>query len=293
VNYGQIESCRDAEGVLVISGGDVLVPWWSFTKTVLATAILRLVEDGRLSLDVRSPGEPYAVHQLLQHTAGLGDYGELGTYRAAVARNERAWQVAELLERAEASRLRYPPGAGWRYSNIGYLKLRQRIEAVTGHDLARSLAELIFEPMKMEATRVAMGPADLRDVEMGGKRGFDPRWVYHGLLVGPLDDATFFLQRLMDGTLLSQAMLAEMRTGHDLPQFASEVSIEPSYGLGLMLGKASPGFSVNGHAGGGPGSTVAIFGRQEEKGVVAAGVWRPYENGQETQAAVVRLLAAA
>jgi len=246
-----------------------------------------------LSLDEPLPGEPFSIRQLLQHTSGLGDYGELAEYHEAVARDDTPWSVEELLIRAEASRLRYPTGGGWRYSNIGYLKLRQRIEEVTNLNLGAALAELVFKRAGMNRARVAATAFDLADVNMGAARGYDPRWVYHGLVVGPLDEATLFLQRLMAGTLLSAEMLGEMRTGYDLPEFASATTSAPSYGLGLMLGEAAPGLRVSGHAGGGPGSSLAVFGRERAEGIVAAGIWRPDEKGDEAQRAVTRLLSAA
>lgn len=288
-----IVSLRGADGALLTSGGNVLVPWWSFTKPILATAVLRLVQAGRLSLDTRLPGEPFSIRQLLQHTSGLGDYGELAEYHEAVARGDTPWSVEELLIRAEASRLRYPTGAGWRYSNIGYLKLRQRIEEATNLDLGAALAELVFQPTGMNRARVAANAFDLAEVNMGAAQGYDPRWVYHGLVVGPLDEATLFLKRLLEGALLSAEMLREMRTGHDLPEFASATASAPSYGLGLMVGEATPGLRVSGHAGGGPGSSLAVFGREGPDGIVAAGVWRPDEKGDEAQSAVTRLLSAA
>ncbi len=45
-------------------------PWWSFTKTVLAVAAMRLVEAGKLQLDTPRPHKPYTLRQLLTHRAG-------------------------------------------------------------------------------------------------------------------------------------------------------------------------------------------------------------------------------
>jgi CubicO group peptidase (beta-lactamase class C family) len=50
---------------------DALFPWWSITKTVLAAAVLRLADSGRLSLDNFYRDRPHTIRQLLQHTAGL------------------------------------------------------------------------------------------------------------------------------------------------------------------------------------------------------------------------------
>jgi CubicO group peptidase (beta-lactamase class C family) len=65
--------------------GATIEPWWSFTKCVIVAAVLRLVQDGRLRLDDLLKAQPYCLRQLLQHRAGLSDYGVLPEYHAAVA----------------------------------------------------------------------------------------------------------------------------------------------------------------------------------------------------------------
>ena len=113
----------DAEGALTQVGTTDCVPWRSFTKTVLSFAALRLVEKDSLSLDGNLPGLPYSLRQLLRHEAGLPDYGGIGQYHADVAAGKAPWPIEKLLAIVDADRLRYPPGAGWGYSNIGYLRV--------------------------------------------------------------------------------------------------------------------------------------------------------------------------
>lgn len=62
--------------VVKTSGLTDRVPWWSFTKTALAIAVLLLVEDGLLQLDEKLPDEAFNTRQLLRHEAGLPDYRE-------------------------------------------------------------------------------------------------------------------------------------------------------------------------------------------------------------------------
>jgi CubicO group peptidase (beta-lactamase class C family) len=76
------------------------VPWWSFTKTELATAALQRVAQERFRLDEPFDGRPFTLRQLLQHRAGVPDYGDLPSYHAAVQRREKPWDVAQLLDRA-------------------------------------------------------------------------------------------------------------------------------------------------------------------------------------------------
>jgi len=245
------------DGTLSSEDAATDVPWWSFTKTVIAAAALALVRDGRLALDKALPGG-YTPRQLLQHRAGLCDYGPLADYHAAVARNEDAWSTGELLERANARRLIYPPGTGWTYSNIGYLFVRRLIEGATGEGLGAALDRLVLQPLDIAHARFAATRTDLDGV--AGMRGYDPRWVYHGLLVGPLADAALLLHRLMAGKLLPPDLMSAMCTRHplDVPT-AGRPWLAPGYGLGLMTGGIAGGGTVAGHTGGGPGCVVAIY----------------------------------
>jgi CubicO group peptidase (beta-lactamase class C family) len=207
------------------SNADAVVPWWSFGKTVIAAAALALVQEKRLALDAPLADRRYTLRQLLQHRAGLTDYGALAAYHAAVAAGEAPWPVALLLERTDAQRLRYEPGHDWGYSNIGYLFVRELIERTCGLALGDALAKLVLRPLRISNVQLARDPADLKDVHMGVP-SYHPGWVYHGLLVGPLREAALLLDRLMRGALLGPDLLAQMgepywldtglRTGRDV-----------------------------------------------------------------------------
>jgi CubicO group peptidase (beta-lactamase class C family) len=236
------------------------VPWWSFTKTVLATAALVLVRDGRLQLDQPLAGRPYSLRQLLQHRAGLTDYGSLPAYHQAVARHGDAWPVGELLERNNAGQLLQAPGERFAYSNIGYLFVRQLIEDATGQDMGAALNHLVLRPLGIERVRLATRRADLADVSMGENHDYDPGWVYHGLLVGPLRQAALLLDRLMSGTLLPPDLKAAMLERHPVGgAIAGRPWTTPGYALCLMSGGIAGGGEMTGHTGSGPGTTIAVY----------------------------------
>ena len=71
----------DARGRLHPGSSTAVVPWWSFTKTLIAACALRLVEDGRLALDAPLAAGPYTLRHLLQHRAGTGAAGQLRPLR--------------------------------------------------------------------------------------------------------------------------------------------------------------------------------------------------------------------
>ncbi|HEX4377546.1 MAG TPA: serine hydrolase domain-containing protein [Steroidobacteraceae bacterium] len=249
-------------------GTDAAVPWWSFTKTVIAAAALTLVRDGRLALDECLSEQPFTLRQLLRHQAGLTDYGYLSEYHAAVSRGDEPWTQVDMLTRADARRLRYPPGEGWSYSNIGYLYIRQLIEAETGLDLNAALHRLILIPLEVTRPRMVDTRAALRDA-VGNLAGvsrdeaihdYHPRWVYHGLLAGPLPDAAVLLDRLLTGTHLPAHLLQAMHESHPFPgPFPGRPWLMPGYGLGLMTGTVEGGSALAGHTGAGPGSVIAVY----------------------------------
>lgn len=251
------------------NGGDLTVPWWSFGKTILAATALRLVEQRRLSLDDKLGA--YTLRQLLRHEAGLADYGGVAAYHQAVAAGDAPWSEDELMARADADRPLYPAGAGWTYSNIGYLRVRTLIEDAFGAGLEVAAKALVFEPLGAWDARLASRPEDLVDVEMGSARGYHPGWVYHGLFVGPLRTAATLLDGLMGAASpLSTASLAAMRETYALSQFATPPWTTPAYGLGLMCSATKDGWAVEGHTGGGPGTHVAIYRRTDGRSRTAA-----------------------
>jgi CubicO group peptidase (beta-lactamase class C family) len=253
------------------------VPWWSFTKTVIAAAALVLVDEGRLALDQPLGLEGYTLRQLLQHRAGLPDYGPVAAYHAAVARHDDAWTPAELLERARARELVFRPGQGWAYSNIGYLLVRRQIEWATGVSLGEALARVVLRPLGIRGPRVAMRRDDLANVEMGTAEHYDPQWVYHGLLVGTLKDAAFLLHGLMSGGLLPRELQSAMLDAHPLPGevVAGRPWTSPGYGLGLMISGTVEGNRLAGHTGVGPGSVIAVFHSLSSRGTRTAAAFSP------------------
>src|SRR3712207_4391001 len=80
-----------------------------------------------------------------------------GDLRAAP---DRPWTADEFLARTLPLGLRFPPGQGWAYSNIGFLLVRRAIERLTQRSLRESLAELVFRPSGLEQTFVAESPTD-------------------------------------------------------------------------------------------------------------------------------------
>ena len=218
-----------------------MVPWWSFTKTVLAATALSLVRDGLIRLDDPVLDQPFTLRQLLRHEAGLADYGELAQYHAAVSNNEPAWPANEMMQRLDGAQLRYSPGTGWRYSNVGYWFIARLIERLTDLTLDDAVIQRALCPLGLSNVRFAKTRADLQATHTASSSNCDPAWVYHGLLIGP-------------GLLLE--MQTARRLGGPIP---GRPWITPGYGLGVMQGSIDGGYSLCGHTGCGPGSVIAVY----------------------------------
>ena len=245
---------------LVPCGEGALVPWWSFTKTAIAAAALALVSQGRLHLDAPIPARPFTLRQLLQHRAGLPDYGGLTDYHQAVAAGADPWPEQELLERVSARTLVTQPGGRFLYSNVGYLLVRGIIEQAAGLPLALALQRLVFDPLALTRTRLATQVADLDATAWGNTRRYHPGWVYHGLLIGPASEAATLLHRLLGGALLPPPLLNAMCAGQPVGgPMPDRPWRSAAYGLGLMRGICDPAACYIGHSGAGPGSTAAIY----------------------------------
>jgi len=248
-----------------------LVPWWSVSKTVLAAAALVLVEHRKLDLNAPIANAPYTLRQLLQHTSGLPDYGPNPEYHKAVGAGESPWTVDELLHRVNASTLLFAPGTRFSYSNIGYLFVRRIIERAVDADLNDALRALVLDPLGIEGAFVANAPEHFDATIWGNAQRYDPRWVYHGCVVGSLSCAATWLHRLIHGRLLAPgtrtAML--MPGSYDADAKASE---DFGYGLGLMNEPVRPGERLVGHAGLGPGSTITVFSALNLRRTFAAAI---------------------
>ncbi|HXZ31463.1 MAG TPA: serine hydrolase domain-containing protein [Terriglobales bacterium] len=143
----------------------------SVGKQFTATAVMMLVEEGKIGLD--DPVTKYlkggpttwnqvTIRELLSHTAGLTDYPKDFDFR-------RDYTEAQLLKIVEGIPLAFTPGTKWSYSNLGYLTLGIVIHQVTGRFYGEFLREQIFQPLGMSTTRI-ISEADIVPNRASGYR---------------------------------------------------------------------------------------------------------------------------
>lgn len=133
----------------------------SDSKQFVATAIMMLVEEGKLSLD--DPVSKYldgtprqwkkiTIRHLLTHTSGIPDYINENIPPLHPWLSGYDQGVLNALARRP---LHFAPGTDWRYSNSNYHLLGMIIRKVTGESYSEFLRERIFEPLGMTQTCVS------------------------------------------------------------------------------------------------------------------------------------------
>jgi len=275
------ESARDEPGYLA----------YSITKTFTAALVLQLRDEGRLTLDDRlarwlpriTGSERISLRQLLNHTAGVPDYGGLRAYHDEVrASPSTPWSFERFAAETFDKGLRFEPGSGWAYSNPGYMLLRHIAEQVADRAYGTLIAERIARPLGLVRTFVpesledlsSLAPASSRVLSRDGaprevRDHYHPGWVSHGVVASTPSEVARFFDALFRARLVSPSSLQELTTLVPVPGNLAESGhwAQPSYGLGIMGDPASRWGLLCGHNGGGPGYRTAAYHAPDLGGV--------------------------
>jgi CubicO group peptidase (beta-lactamase class C family) len=127
----------------------------SVTKQFTAVAILKLQEEGKLSVnDTISKYFPQiqhakriTIHHLLTHTSGLYNYTNDTIFW--LHEIERPSSQRQMIARFANQPLDFEPGTKFSYSNSGYVLLGYIIEKASGKPYEQYLRETIFRPLGM------------------------------------------------------------------------------------------------------------------------------------------------
>jgi len=238
----------------------------SISKPVTALAVLKLVQSGRLNLDVdanqylkswKIPDNGFTaqskvtVRELLNHTGGVTVAG-FGGY-AYGTQLPTLLQILNGIAPANSppTRVDLVPGTTWRYAGGGYVILRQLLMDVTGEPFEKLMQEIILEPLGMSHSTFEqpLTPALLADVAMPTAldgRAFKPR-IYPEMAPDGLWTTASDLGRYIIGV---QQALAGRRESV-ISQPTAEAMLTPGrnhWGLGPIVGddERHPFFTFNG-----------------------------------------------
>ncbi|MEU2794224.1 serine hydrolase domain-containing protein [Streptomyces sp. NPDC007100] len=263
----------------------------SITKPFIATVVLQLAAERRLSLDdtvekwlpglVRgngNDGRTITLRQLLNHTSGLPNYTLDPDFEAESTGSrfpEHRYDnhtPQELL----AVALKYPrtsvPGAKAVYSNTGYVLAGLVIEKVTGRSYAEEVTRRLIEPLELGETSFPGSGVTMPDPHpVAYSRLLDPapdapvvdateqNMTYLGAagdMISTTGDLLRFQQALMRGELLPGAQMKELLTV--VPAAGGF-----SFGLGIGTTTLSCGVEVVGKTGRANGSMSVLIGTRD------------------------------
>ncbi|MGW8729920.1 serine hydrolase domain-containing protein [Streptomyces sp. NPDC055808] len=258
----------------------------STTKTFVATVVLQLVGEKRISLDQRveqllpgvvsgagNDGRTITVRDLLRHTSGLPEYVSdvlpEPTAESYFANRWRGYKPAELVSLAMRHAPDFPAGTQWAYSNTNYVLAGMIIEKVTGRTWEQQVHDRILRPLGLRHTDtpgtdpVLPFPhaANYQQFTVNGPlvdttvpyRPFDSG--ADGSMTGTARDLNRFFSALAAGELLKPAELAAMRTTVAMPDDSGHPQGTRD-GLGVFFNPLSCGGGYLGHGGNGFGYEV-------------------------------------
>jgi D-alanyl-D-alanine carboxypeptidase len=234
----------------------------SNTKTFVAVAALKLVEQGQLDLDapisqtlplhlqtLLSDGgydvDAITARMLLQHTSGLADHAQLQVYFDQVmADPQRLWsredQVSLAMSEGEAAGA---PGERFAYSDTGYVLLGAIIENVHGAPMADAIRELSgIDQLGLRATwweafepEPEGAPARFPQVAFGlPLSDINPSVDLYGGggLISNLDDLAQYHHAAASGALFEDATLNAALIS---PSPQSQANGQGGYGMGFFI----------------------------------------------------------
>lgn len=242
----------------------------SITKTLVATMVVQMADDGLLALDDRLgdhlPATPMGadatIRDLLSHRSGLPNYTDVATFGQRIFLDRDTALAAQDVLGYAADGEATPAGRFF-YSNTNYILLGQLIERVDGRKLNQSLSVRVTDPLGLDHTSFALdsplpdGAAAGWSREFGLQGGTDAAltallssaWAAGAVVSTPAELATI-IQALLSGRLTSDAGLAAMSDTGDA-----------NYGLGLVRIDLIDGAVGYGHGGAIPGFNSFMVGR--------------------------------
>ena len=273
----------------------------SIVKQFTAATVLKLVEEGKMSLDdpvsrfipdYPQPGAKATVRQLLNHTSGIQDFSKIPGW---ISRNRhRPLTTEQLLAVFRDLPPKARPGTAWEYNNGGYVLLGAIIERVTGKAWHEAMDERIMKPLGLGSISHP-APGALDDLAARGYTDDDGKQVPIALshlniahaaggLQGSVADMARWAQALHHGKVVRADLYKEMTSPARLADGSTE-----SYGMGLRLRqvRGRPAL-VHGGAGGGLDTDSAYIPSDD----LFVAVFANSDDPQTDTASVVRRLAA-
>lgn len=220
----------------------------SISKQFVSAAILKLVEEGKISLtDTIQKYVPYfptkkypiTIHHLLSQTSGIPEYFILEDDELYLLAKEHT--PKEIISYYKDEPLSFKPREKWEYSNSNYPLLGAALEKITGISLQKYLKIHFFDPLKMNSTAIGYRKTTKKkSIPVGydhkdGKLFPGPKIIGSamyaaGRIVSTVDDLFLWSQELKNKTIISEFIFNQLTTEKTIAS-----GEKTGYGYGLFL----------------------------------------------------------
>jgi D-alanyl-D-alanine carboxypeptidase len=201
----------------------------SVTKQFAAAAVLKLAEDGKLSLDDPLTkfvpgypgGEKVSVRMLLNHTSGIRSYTDMPGFMEGPI--QKTVTTAQLIDTFKNEKPDFAAGEGWRYNNSGYVLVGAVIEAISGMTWHAYMQKAFFTPLGMKHTGFGDETVAVIPGHVIGYTLANDRWAVAGYLsmtqpnaggalVSTVDDLLRWNRAVHEGKVLASNSYRSMIT---------------------------------------------------------------------------------
>jgi D-alanyl-D-alanine carboxypeptidase len=247
----------------------------SLTKTMTATLLLQLVQEGRVSLDdpiskyvPDAPNGTATLRQVADMTSGIPSYTASEAFdKRFFADPESVWTPTELVDTAKSLPPDFAPGQGWQYSNTNYVLLGLVIEKVLAKPIGDVFADRIFTRLGMDESSWPGGSVEIPDPHVdgltdqgqpSGQTVDSTRWnpsfaSTAGAVISTIDDLQTWGEALFTGRGILDASTQQLRRDSIL---TSPPPNTPTAGYGIGIGNRDGWW---GHDGDFPGFNTSLF----------------------------------
>lgn len=266
----------------------------SNTKSVVATVVLQLVDEGKLKLDDKlitffpkwPNAENITIKMLLDHTSGIFDYSTTKKLLEMYEANpKKQFTPDELLNCAIDQSPYFAPGKGFHYSNTNTVMLGIIIEKLTGDTLAAEIDKRIFKNLGCESSYFPVGSETNGPLSHGYmyENGKYQDYTYAniswgwaaGAIISDIYDTQKIITAITDGSLLSKDLQKERMTSWT-PYSKNKLKEFPTIRYGYNIFKMG-GFV--GHNGGLPGY-VSYMMREPDTGITSVMMLNTQPSGE-------------
>jgi len=262
----------------------------SMTKTIAATTILILQDEGVLSIDDKinkyippsitdkiENANEVTIRQLLNMTSGIRDYHGLKSITGILNLSNVKKSAEENLEAIYNKKANFSPGERNLYTNANYLLAALVIKYATGKTANEVVQEKIIERFGLSNTYISTAQPenmsrsymdiyddgymkDITEIDNNAVGGED---MLDGGIISSSYDLSKFLELLMHGEILTENSLNQMKEFNGLTELVEDMEFIKGYGLALMRLETANGIAI-GHYGNVHGFTGLMFYFPEE-----------------------------